>query len=814
MKVARLLFLPVLAGLACGGDGASHLAPVGRVRIELEEHFQRGTQLLRQGLDEGAAAEFRRCIALDPTDFRPHLQLGRMLSAYATKVSEVPYEATAELKKAVELSPHDVQARYELAAILRERYIDLYDPDRTVSLYEGILRDNPALSDVRLTYATWLAVGEVRLKVPGKAGRVTMDSAWTMDAARAHLEKVLDQVPPNSDSAMVAHMMMANVLMKSGAWLELVREADLLLSRYPALPPERRDQAIEMKGHGLYRQGLYREAITVFRALYDLSPGDRALWGIYQSAQGLGGFPRDLPAKYRFPLRPEATGKNLPPPPRFRDIAPQLGIDKFAGAGPASWADYDGDGRFDLLACGMDTFCSLYRNEGDRFRDVTLQAGLGKIESGFGAAWGDYDGDGRPDVYIARNGWAGPAPDYLLHNRGDGTFEDVTARAGIDEPGSGFHVTWFDYNRDGWLDLFVSNGVTLDPNINHLYRNKGDGTFENVTVAAGLQEKPQGGTIGVAVGDYDGDGWPDLFIHGRNRRNRLYHNRGNGTFEDVAVQAGVAGSGRENGYVALFRDFDSDGDLDLLTTSLALWDHVLAGYRADYKPVPDDDLVRLYRNDGNGRFTDISEKAGFVYPIGIMAANAGDVDNDGYPDIRFGTGNPDLRRLEINLLYQNTGRMSFVDRTRSAGVANLGKGHGITFIDWNGDGYLDMYTELGGFYHGDLWHSAFFLNETPKRNHYLEVDLSEDGPNRLAVGAGVTVRSGALNSYQEVTSGRGFGSSDPPTLHYGLGQNLRIELLRVRWPDGTFQDYPPPPVDRRIRIRRGEKTWTPWTLGG
>ena len=147
-------------------------------------------------------------------------------------------------------------------------------------------------------------------------------------------------------------------------------------------------------------------------------------------------------------------------------------------------------------------------------------------------------------------------------------------------------------------------------------------------------------------------------------------------------------------------------------------------------------------------------------------------------------------------------------------MGNLGKGHGITFIDWNGDGYLDMYTELGGFYHGDLWHSAFFLNETPKRNHYLEVDLRQDGPNRLAVGAGVTVRSGALNSYQEVTSGRGFGSSDPPTLHYGLGQNLRIELLRVRWPDGTFQDVPPPPVDRRIRIRRGENTWTLWTPGG
>jgi hypothetical protein len=715
----------------------------------------------------------------------------------------------AALARAVELAPQSLEARFALAEILRERYIGYHDPDRAVDLYEGILRENPALTDVRLRYGTWLATGEVRLKVQGRAGRVTMDSAWTMEAARAHLERVNDQVPPDSDQAAVAHLMLAAVLMSSGLWAESVREADLVRSRFPSLPRERRVQALSIEGHGLYRQGLYREALARFREWYDLEPANWPLWDMHQAARGLGGYPPDLPERYHFPVRPEAAGSGLPPPPRFRDIAPALGIDRLAGAGPASWADFDADGDDDLLMCGCDTFCALYRNDGERFRDVTLEAGLGNVESGFAAPWGDYDGDGRPDIYIARNGWSGPAPDSLYRNRGDATFEDATAGSRISEPGSGFHATWLDFDRDGWLDLFVSNGVTLDPHINHLYRNRGNGTFEDVTAAAGLTEEPRGGTIGVAVGDYDGDGRPDIFVNGRRGPNRLYRNRGDGTFEEVAASAGVAGNGRQNGFVALFKDLDSDGDLDLLTTSLARWEPVVTGYRSDYRPVPDDDLTRLYRNDGGGRFTDVSAQAGFVYPIGVMAANAADLDNDGYADIYFGTGDPDSRRLEPNLLYMNTGKGAFVDRTRSAGVGNLGKGHAITFIDWDGDGDLEILAQLGGFYHGDLWRSAFYLNETPRRHHYLALDLRQEGPNRLAVGAGVTVKAGPLTIYQEVTGGVGFGSSDPPTLHFGLGRNARIDRLRVRWPDGSAVDYPPPPPDLRILLRRGSAAWEP-----
>src|SRR5262249_29958455 len=149
------------------------------------------------------------------------------------------------------------------------------------------------------------------------------------------------------------------------------------------------------------------------------------------------------------------------------------------------------------------------------FVDATLEAKLGRLEPGFGAVWADYDNDGDPDLYIARNGWNGAAANSLLRNNGDGTFTEVGAQAGVADTGSSFHAQWFDYNRDGWLDLVVSNGVYVDGSTNQLYRNNGDGTFTNVTAAAGMAEKPWYGTIGVAIADYDGDGWPDVFYHGR-----------------------------------------------------------------------------------------------------------------------------------------------------------------------------------------------------------------------------------------------------------------------------------------------------------
>ena len=161
-----------------------------------------------------------------------------------------------------------------------------------------------------------------------------------------------------------------------------------------------------------------------------------------------------------------------PPGPRFRNIGKETGIGRIAGAGPASWADYDQDGRYDLVACGCDTFCALYRNLGSKFADVTLAAGLERVDPSFGAVWGDYDGDGYPDLYIARDGWNGPGADTLLHNRRDGTFEDVTQKAGDRRAGVRLQCRLVRLQPGRLARSPVTNGVTLDPNINHLYRNR------------------------------------------------------------------------------------------------------------------------------------------------------------------------------------------------------------------------------------------------------------------------------------------------------------------------------------------------------
>ena len=777
---------------AAGSGAQGALSP--SASVEAREHLRRGLELARQGLFDGAVAELRRYVDAVPADPEGHFHLGRALLETAIRARREPRDAIRELETALRLDPELDAARLQLAEIHGVRFPGVFRPDVAVGHYEWVLARQPARYDVRLKYARWLISSEIRIAQTGK-GRVLQDSAWTMDLARHHLEKVIDAAPRASDAAIEARSLLAEVQFRSGEWREARATLQHLIEGFPErnldLAP-----AWNTIGHCLWREGNAAKGAEAFRRAWEIRPGDAYLFDILTAYDRLGGFPPDVPPQQRFPMR----GESIPSPPpnlEFEDIAARLRIDKRAGAGPAGWADYDGDGRYDLIACGCDTFCSLFRATPEGFEDATIAAGLTRLEPGFGAAWGDYDNDGDPDLYIARNGWNGPAPNSLLRNGGAGTFADVAAAAGVADAGSSFHAAWFDYDRDGWLDLIVSNGVYLDGSGDRLYRNNKDGTFADATAAAGLGGVAPFGTIGVAVGDYDDDGWPDIFMHGRMAPNRLYRNDRDGTFTDVAAQAGVSGSGKQNGYIALAADFDSDGDLDIFTGSLAPWDEVLAGYKPDAGDGPFENTPRLYRNAGNGTFTDASIEAGLRYPLGIMAAGTADLDNDGYPDIYLGTGNPELRRLEPNIFYHNRGGRKFEDMTRFTGLGALGKGHGIIFHDWDDDGDLDMFAELGGFYHGDLWESAFYLNLKGNRNNWLSVRLRQVRWNRDAVGARVTVeasapRAGAgaahrIRQVQEVTAGRGFSSTDPAILHFGLGRATRVERLTVRWPDGTVE---------------------------
>jgi len=794
--------LCLLAFLAAATPGCSPALPqTSAGSIEAREHLRRGMELARTGLHEGAVAEFRAYIQAVPDDAEAHFQLARSLIELAVKGRGSLTGAVAELEESLRLDPSRDLVRFQLADIYGKRVPGTFKPLKMIELYESLLKRFPDRFDLRLSFAQTIFSGEVRLPRAGDAKRVYQDSAWAMDLARFHLEKVIDQAPRDSDNAIEARTWLGEVQYRMGEWDACVATFQHLLTGYPGrgldLAP-----AWTTIGHCYWRKKDFKSAVDAFRKAYDLSPTVVRQYDLKLAYDGLGGYPRELPEKYRFTLREESYDRAHPPYLKFTDIAPELHINKYAGAGPCGWADYNGDGRMDLVACGCDNYCTLYRATASGFVDATLEAKLGRLEPGFGAAWGDYDNDGDPDLYIARNGWNGPAANSLLRNNGDGTFTDVGAAAGVADPGSSFHAQWLDYNRDGWLDLVVSNGVYVDGSTNQLYRNNADGTFTNATEAAGMAEKPWYGTIGVAIGDYDGDGWPDIFYHGRMTANRLYHNNHDGTFTDIATRAGVSGPGVQNGYIALAVDVDSDGDLDIWTGSLAPWEEVVAGYRADFKSGSLNDIPRLYRNKGDGTFDDVSVAAGFKYPLGIMAASLADLDNDGYPDLYMGTGNPELRRLEGNRFYWNRGGQSFEDLTRFAGLGRLGKGHGITFYDWDGDGDLDMFAEFGGFFHGDWSESSFFRNEQGNRNHWLEVRLKQPERNLEGIGAQVTVHSGALHTVQVMTAGRGFSSTDPPILHFGLGANTRLDRVEVRWPDGATQTVKDVKPDQRLVIRR------------
>jgi hypothetical protein len=387
----------------------------------------------------------------------------------------------------------------------------------------------------------------------------------------------------------------------------------------------------------------------------------------------------------------------------------------------------------------------------------------------------------------------------------------VTVRAGVGDPGSSFVQAWSDFDRDGYLDLFVANGVTRDGSTNTLYHNNGDGTFSDITGRAGLSERPGVRTIGFAIGDYNRDGWPDIFVNSFVAGHRLYRNRGDGTFDDVAEAAGV--DGRRHpwaGYVSFFADFDNDTWPDILLTKLAPFPLVIRGEFANYRPDEEADKfsTKLYRNNGDGTFADVSLAWGLIYPHGTMGANVADVDNDGFLDFYLGTGGPDMARLEPNAFYWNNRAGGFLNLTRFTQLGHLGKGHGITFADFDFDGDLDIYAPQGGFVHGDLWNNALFRNELGNTNNWLSVELQGTRSNRMGVGAVLTLTAGELISYREMTAGGAFGSSSAPVVHFGLAKRVKIDSLDIKWPSGQSNRYVEVPVNRFIRIVEGAASVT------
>ena len=584
-------------------------------------------------------------------------------------------------------------------------------------------------------------------------------------------------------------------------------------------------------------------AAACFEQVLAARPDDYDVrWLLNLAHMAAGSWPEGVRAQWR--IVPEELASEDPGVPPFRDIAAEVGVATFNLAGGAILDDFDGDGLLDVFTTSM-AHCEpmrFYHNEGAAgFVDHSERAGLSDQLGGFNCVQADYDADGRLDVYVMRGGWQGKAfgrqPNSLLRQGEDGRFEDVALEAGLREEAYPSQVAaWSDYDLDGELDLFVGNeGFACQ-----LFRNDGSGRFEDVAEAAGVRNEngdkfPT--TKGVAFGDYDNDGDPDLFLSNYGAPNRLYRNDGGGRFEDLAPRLGLAEndlpapdpeallpglisvlgkdltgtSGRDITFATWFWDYDNDGWLDLYVGGFGA---SLADFAASYAGVrsADNRRVRIYRNDGQGGFENVAAQLGIDDVRLPMGANYGDYDNDGWLDVYLGTGRPPYEFLVPNVLYRNMEGKRFADVTTATAVGHLQKGHGVSFGDLDNDGDLDLFAQMGGFYPADAFHDALFENPG-NENRWVTLIVRGTTSNRSAIGTRIAVHvSGADGErvlHRVVSSGGSFGASSLQQ-EIGLGRAERIERIEVRWPrTGETQIFEGPAFDRFYEVVEGRDELVP-----
>lgn len=570
-------------------------------------------------------------------------------------------------------------------------------------------------------------------------------------------------------------------------------------------------------------------AAEIYQELLTTHPDNLKYQWLYNiAAMTLGQYPDKVNEKWQVDpsvFKNDTAKSGLP---QFKNIAGNVGVAINRLSGGVILEDFNNDYYPDIVVSSWNLqdqlryFVSEIVNNEIIFTEKTEEAGLTGITGGLNIIQADYDNDDWTDLLVLRGAWLmenGHHPNSLLRNNGDGTFSDVTEESGL----LSFHPTqtafWRDFNNDGWLDLFIGNEAmsALDNNPCELFINQQDGTFKNFARQAGVQVNKF--VKGVAAADFNNDGHQDLYISTLFGKNYLFQNQGNHSagypqFEDVTSTAGLD---QEMGtFPCWFWDYNNDGWQDIFVNEFlfevnqesGIMHKVAANYMG---MVSQGATPRLFRNNGDGTFTEVTETTNLRKVTYTMGSNFGDFNNDGWLDCYLATGEPALSGVMPNRAFLNINGEAFEEVTAQSGLGHIQKGHAVAFADLNLDGDQDIYAVLGGAFEGDNYFNALFENlllsadsQNERDHQWIRIILRGVTSNRSSIGARVIIegRENGLSReiVRELNSGGSFGSN-PLYLEIGLGHMDKIESLQVRWPGtSTPQTFYKIPFNKTLRI--------------
>ncbi len=755
--------------------------------------------------------------APSPSDSKDTV-LSPQIGGMASQVSAEPRadviaqsEAADEIPVRIAPLPHGEGARrmgQRLRAIFdgNDWKADPNKPFERITYYQAVLSRKLSLPD---EVAVRMELGNEQLRA-GRSER----AVETLEELVQRIEPHLAQVPRQIQAAI--HQELALAYLRLGEQENCVESHNPLSCNFP------------LRGGGIHGRTRGAEgAVREYTRVLELNPGSAICrWLLNVAYQQLGRYPQDVPKQWLVPPKQFDSEYDIG---FFPDVAGIAGVHAMELSGGAIVEDFDGDGFLDILISSSGPLDPMhfFQNNGDgTFADRTQEAGLGEEIGGLNLVLTDYNNDGHPDVLVLRGAWWGKFGEYplsLLRNNGDGTFDDVTEEAGLLISGPTQTAAWADYDGDGWLDLFV--GHESKPGDEHrcqLFHNNHDGTFTMVKApgsGAGRLGSNLGFVKGVAWGDYNNDGRPDLYVTTMSGQSFLFRNdgprdnaqaaRGDWIFTDVTEKAGLAE--KRYTFPTWFFDYDNDGWLDIFAGGYATTSEEDIGAYMLNEP---NHAWRshLFHNNHDGTFTDVPHAAGLDRAVTTMAANFGDLDNDGWLDVYLGLGDSSYESLLPKRMFRNDRGHYFQDVTTSGGFGNLQKGHSIAFADIENDGNEDVFEELGGAHPGDVFMPALYRNPG-HGNHWITLMLEGVKTNRAAFGARIKVtieEQGHRRSiYRAVGSVSSFGGN-PLRQHIGLGGAARVLEIEVDWPvSGRSQRFKNVSVDHTFRIREDRDVLEP-----